>query len=210
MLFDSICNSQWFVKTSIILFLNKVNTRQLCVLGTVLIEIWLKYTFRITRVGSQSLYLSCSHLDLRYLLQVRIRITTPWKSSSRWNSFGWIAQPAKKFVSYLLQLLKHRFDKDADLEWWLPRLSLHDCDRYILDQGSHDFCVRCASFSALQPLLTLWYLCRYDIILNRNLEGVLFWTSLDSFSTIPISWKSLSFSRPLPDSPSLSTSPVSF
>lgn len=29
MLFDSICNSQWFVKTSIILFLNKVSRRML-------------------------------------------------------------------------------------------------------------------------------------------------------------------------------------
>ena len=29
MLFDSICNSQWFVKTSTILFLNKVRARSL-------------------------------------------------------------------------------------------------------------------------------------------------------------------------------------
>lgn len=28
MLFDSICNSQWFVKTSTILFLNKVRPRR--------------------------------------------------------------------------------------------------------------------------------------------------------------------------------------
>jgi hypothetical protein len=124
-LFDSICNSRWFVKTSIILFLNKIDLFREKLPHSPLDHYFPEFRVSVDRVLKTMLIALSNHIPCRAPTHMKQRRNTFWSDSCRLTS-----QALSR--SILTSPVQRTLNKSSS-SWQLSTISLFTIIYVMLD-----------------------------------------------------------------------------